>query len=363
MTCAENALPLNDFASPKRKDCRLDMNDANGINVELVKVATNGSNGKRNQRNGKRHMQPITDFFHANGGMSDAVKNELNECKDFSVNTNEFPALPDAKTASTTNGNHFNGHKIDEKYDAPNSPSHRNDEASMIFASPAPKLLNGDTKSNQTTPHRIVAISPTKKQRLYEQNTMAVFSNLNIGSNASSPQMKVKTPKKRPNQRTRRKLMVNGPEHLVQTVITLDNQNNQIDKAEAVNGIKEKKEEVEFKAPIVAPKHVHKTQMTDFFPIRRSVRKTKKAVEQENEQSIQLAIEKQLEDGLIVKSFAEKGRGIIAGKPFKRGEFVVEYIGDLIEQSEADRREEEYAKDANFGCYMYYFKHKEQQWW
>lgn len=104
-------------------------------------------------------------------------------------------------------------------------------------------------------------------------------------------------------------------------------------------------------------------QMTDYFPVRRSIRKTKKAVEMEHLRHIERAIEQQSEDGLVVKFFKDKGRGICAGRPFARGEFVVEYIGDLIEQNEADRREEIYAKDTAFGCYMYYFKHKEQQWW
>lgn len=111
-------------------------------------------------------------------------------------------------------------------------------------------------------------------------------------------------------------------------------------------------------------KPMQSKQMTDFYPVRRrSVRKTKKAVEQEYLRNIEKAIEQQSEDGLVVKLFKDKGRGICAGRPFARGEFVVEYIGDLIEQAEADRREEIYAKDTAFGCYMYYFKHKEQQWW
>lgn len=113
----------------------------------------------------------------------------------------------------------------------------------------------------------------------------------------------------------------------------------------------------------LAQRPLQSKQMTDFFPVRRSIRKTKKAVELEYLRHIEKAIEQQCEDGLIVKFFKEKGRGICAGRPFARGEFVVEYIGDLIEQSEADRREEIYAKDTAFGCYMYYFKHKEQQWW
>lgn len=104
-------------------------------------------------------------------------------------------------------------------------------------------------------------------------------------------------------------------------------------------------------------------QMTDFFPVRRSIRKTKRAVEQEYLRHIEIAIEKQNEDSLVVKLFKGKGRGICAGRPFSRGEFVVEYIGDLIDQTEADRREHIYARDSALGCYMYYFKHKEQQWW
>lgn len=341
LTSVENAFALNDLASPKRKDSRLDVNDMKGTIIELVETSTNGMNGKRNQRNGKRQMQPITNFFHSNG------LNEINL-----QNSNEFPALPDAKIAQI-NGIHLNGNKTDEKYDILNLSNEKEEE--ILSIPPAPKQSNYESKQNQaqTTPHRIVAISPTKKQRLYEKS-MAVFSNLNIGNEPGSPQIKIKTPKKRPNQRTRRKLMVNGPEHSVQTIVKLDNENNLYE---------ESKEKVEFKEPVAPPKQVHETQLTDYFPIRRSIRKTKKAVEEENEHHIQMAIEKQLENGLVVKEFEGKGRGIIAGKDFKRGEFVVEYIGDLIEQNEADRREEEYAKDINFGCYMYYFKHKEQQWW
>lgn len=104
-------------------------------------------------------------------------------------------------------------------------------------------------------------------------------------------------------------------------------------------------------------------QMTDYFPVRRSIRKTKKAVEQEYLRHIEMAIEKQNEDSLVVKAFKGKGRGICAGRAFSRSEFVVEYIGDLIDQCEADRREQIYAKDSALGCYMYYFKHKEVQWW
>lgn len=113
----------------------------------------------------------------------------------------------------------------------------------------------------------------------------------------------------------------------------------------------------------MAKRKKSKQQLTDYFPVRRSFRKTKREREQENLRDIEKAIEKQSEDGLAVKIFKDKGRGIVANRSFTRGEFVVEYIGDLIDHNEADRREEVYAKDAEFGCYMYYFKHKEQHWW
>lgn len=105
------------------------------------------------------------------------------------------------------------------------------------------------------------------------------------------------------------------------------------------------------------------TKLTDFFPVRRSVRKTKKAVEQEQLRSIEAAIRNEQQDGLVVAEFPCKGRGIMAARRFARGEFVIEYIGDLIDMTEANRREQVYAKDENTGCYMYYFKHKSQQYW
>lgn len=66
---------------------------------------------------------------------------------------------------------------------------------------------------------------------------------------------------------------------------------------------------------------------------------------------------------LQVKIFEGKGRGIVAARKFEKGEFVVEYAGDLISMEEAQIREAIYARDENIGCYMYYFKHKNNQHW
>ena len=52
-----------------------------------------------------------------------------------------------------------------------------------------------------------------------------------------------------------------------------------------------------------------------------------------------------------------KGRGVIATRAFSPGEFVVEYIGELISGSEARSREDEYKKDPNVGSFMFFFSH------
>ena len=66
---------------------------------------------------------------------------------------------------------------------------------------------------------------------------------------------------------------------------------------------------------------------------------------------------------LKIKEFEGKGRGIITTKEFHKGDFVIEYIGDLIDGSTAKQREIRYAKNKNVGCYMYFFKHKNKQYW
>lgn len=46
-----------------------------------------------------------------------------------------------------------------------------------------------------------------------------------------------------------------------------------------------------------------------------------------------------------------------------KGDFVIEYAGDLIEGVAAAKgREEKYAKDSSKGCYMYYFKHGDKSY-
>ncbi|XP_076253867.1 histone-lysine N-methyltransferase Set8-like [Rhynchophorus ferrugineus] len=99
------------------------------------------------------------------------------------------------------------------------------------------------------------------------------------------------------------------------------------------------------------------TKLTDYFPVRRSVRKTKTTVLEEKQYALEQLIRNEVEDGLEVRYFDGKGRGVVASKDFHKGDFVVEYSGDLVDTVEAKVREESYAENENAGCYMYYFKY------
>lgn len=355
-----------------------------------------GLNGKRAPKNAaaaqKKSAQPITNFFQANGHhkyKKEPIENDDVDSKPFYIDLNsdssDFPALPQSPLCSKTKPQ-----KQTEIVVANDSSVCNGD--GIGFSSPKPKMFNGNGIS-QTTPHRIVAMtSPPKKQRLYQKNPVGVFEQLNIDGGAAAKSKPIKAENKREQQRSRRKLIASETENVankpkmdavstddivplqqngiaasgvVADVTAVDAKktilNSTVDPTALQNTTNNKKL---MAAPVAVPNRApRETQLTDFFPIRRSVRKTKKAVEQEHSRYIEMAIEKQLEDGLQVEMFPEKGRGIVAGRAFARGEFVVEYIGQLIDQTEADRREESYAKNVDFGCYMYYFKHKEQQWW
>lgn len=103
-------------------------------------------------------------------------------------------------------------------------------------------------------------------------------------------------------------------------------------------------------------------KLTEYFPVRRSVRKTKKTVMEEKQKSLEEAVLTCKEEGLRVHNFEGKGRGIVAVRHFSKGEFVVEYAGELIKMDDARDREKLYAQDQNTGCYMYYFKYRNQQY-
>ncbi|XP_062066612.1 N-lysine methyltransferase KMT5A-like [Lepus europaeus] len=98
-------------------------------------------------------------------------------------------------------------------------------------------------------------------------------------------------------------------------------------------------------------------KLTDFYPVRRSSRKSKAELQSEKRKRIDELIRSGKEEGMKIDLIDGKGRGVIATKQFSRGDFVVEYHGDLLEITDAKKREALYAQDPSTGCYMYYFQY------
>ncbi|CAL1281226.1 unnamed protein product [Larinioides sclopetarius] len=107
---------------------------------------------------------------------------------------------------------------------------------------------------------------------------------------------------------------------------------------------------------------IRNSLLTDFFPVRRSCRKPLPKVLKEKHKEIEDAILSGKEEGFEVKEFPDKGRGVVTLKALKRGDFVLEYYGELIDYEEALRRESVYATKENTGCYMYYFKSSDKRY-
>ena len=98
------------------------------------------------------------------------------------------------------------------------------------------------------------------------------------------------------------------------------------------------------------------------FQLRRSKRVLRDVQELNTKEAMAQLLE--IDDSqlcLQVKNFNNKGRGIIALKHFCRGDFVVEYAGDLVDKGTAVQREN--SLDPSQGFFMYYFEHKGKQYW
>eukprot|EP01135_Chromosphaera_perkinsii_P005143 Nk52_evm30s317 gene=Nk52_evmTU30s317 len=104
------------------------------------------------------------------------------------------------------------------------------------------------------------------------------------------------------------------------------------------------------------------TSVMDFFPVRRSRRRCPSDVKREKTEAIRAAILAKKFAGLAVQEIAGKGKGVVTEIPFEKGTFVCEYGGELVPKYEADVREIKYARTPRVGCYMYYFKYKNQSW-
>ncbi|XP_077456456.1 N-lysine methyltransferase KMT5A-A-like isoform X4 [Stigmatopora argus] len=97
------------------------------------------------------------------------------------------------------------------------------------------------------------------------------------------------------------------------------------------------------------------SKLTDFFPIRKSNRKTTGELKNEKHKHLGDVIKNDVEEGMQVRVIHGKGRGVFAQRTFRKGDFVVEYHGDLLEPAQAKQREACYTRHPGTGCYMYYF--------
>lgn len=259
----------------------------------------------------------------------------------------------------------------------------------------APSTPGEGTRRKPATPHRIVCPSPVKSSPIVASPS-AALSHLNI-QNKRQPRKNVKS-----KRRLHTKELENALEETVTSVPAIAVPDASPIETAAVGGggvgattgmlppsaVALKPETEQKKKPVLntaanptalqntnnnnqsrqngqtanaAPAAATNKKVTDYFQVRRSVRKTKKEVQWERDRDLERAIREQRESGLKIVNFEGKGRGIVTTRKFARGEFVVEYIGDLIDMAEAKLREQEYAEDDNTGCYMYYFKHQNVQ--
>ncbi|XP_020340553.1 N-lysine methyltransferase KMT5A-A-like isoform X1 [Oncorhynchus kisutch] len=98
-------------------------------------------------------------------------------------------------------------------------------------------------------------------------------------------------------------------------------------------------------------------KVTDYYPIRRSSRKSRSELKCEQKKHIDDLIINGVEEGMEVQHIDGKGRGVFATQCFQKGQYVVEYHGDLLQITDAKTKEAEYALNPTTGCYMYYFQY------
>ncbi|XP_070706884.1 N-lysine methyltransferase KMT5A-A [Pempheris klunzingeri] len=108
---------------------------------------------------------------------------------------------------------------------------------------------------------------------------------------------------------------------------------------------------------IAGGKNSQNRKVTDYYPIRRSSRKSETELKCEEKKLIDELITKGIEEGMEVQHIEGKGRAVFATRCFQKGEYVVEYHGDLLQITDAKKREAEYALNPATGCYMYYFQY------
>ena len=67
------------------------------------------------------------------------------------------------------------------------------------------------------------------------------------------------------------------------------------------------------------------------------------------------------QDGFEVKDISDEvGKGVFATKIFEQGDFLLEYVGEVLGKEEASRRRRVYKRKGMKRWYMYDFRHNEK---
>ena len=79
-------------------------------------------------------------------------------------------------------------------------------------------------------------------------------------------------------------------------------------------------------------------------PVRRFTgRQTPSAIQKQKVEAREKLILSRCQKGLTIANFSSKGRGIVTTTTFSKGDFVVEYIGELITKKEKMARSKKYS--------------------
>jgi len=195
-------------------------------------------------------------------------------------------------------------------------------------STPSTPATNGKRPAGPATPHRIQALNEDKLQ---------------IGHN--SPPGNDNLFRKKGSSKTTSKRQVKGNKFATKIAISATG-------STTIKSNSKSKADINSSDP----------QITDFFPIRRSDRKSKSTLLQEKQTDQEQCIRSKKAEGLKIEDFGAKGRGVVANRAFSKGDFVIEYIGDLMDQAQAKAKEESYSHDPTKGCYSYYFIHGGRHW-
>ncbi|UXI17886.1 leucine rich domain-containing protein [Sarcoptes scabiei] len=110
-------------------------------------------------------------------------------------------------------------------------------------------------------------------------------------------------------------------------------------------------------------KNVNNNVITNYFPIVSRRLLSAKLKEEEYQKNILHHVQNKVDpkEYLKITEFEDKGKAIIATAMIRKGSFICEYSGDLIDIETAKKREQDYEQE-KAGCYMYYFNWNSNVW-